>query len=115
MSKNDRAKNTTTRLAGTPSLFDGDEHVAEAPDRLDVLRMRRILLDDLAQARDLHVDRAVEDLVLAPGSELHQLVARERLPRVLDQHLEHREFAGGERDRLAVLGERARREVELEA
>src|SRR5882762_7268111 len=64
--------------------------------------MRRILLDELAQARDLHVDRAVEDFVLAPARELHQLVARQRRPRVRDQDLEQGELARGERDRLAV-------------
>ena len=51
--------------------------------------MRRVLLDDLAQARDLHVDRAVEHLVLASPGELHQLVARHRLARVL-----HQDFTG---------------------
>src|SRR5205814_7701913 len=59
----------------------GNEDIAEAPDRLDVLRVRRVVLDDLAQARDLHVDRAVEHLVLAAARELHQLVARQQIGR----------------------------------
>jgi hypothetical protein len=46
--------------------------------------------------------------------ELHQLVARQRLPRVLHQHLEHREFPGGERNLLAVAREAARGEIEIE-
>src|SRR3954462_8232009 len=76
--------------------------------------MRRVLLDDLAQARDLHVDRAVEHLVLAAAGELHQLVARQRLARVLHEHLEDRELAGRERDALALARKSARGEVELE-
>ena len=74
----------------------------------------RILAEQLAQARDLHVDRAVEALELAAARELHQLVARHRLARVLRQHLEQRELAGGERHGLAVARERARGEVERE-
>src|SRR5438876_10827302 len=113
MSRNARAKRVTADASLVRRIVR-DEDVAEAPDRLDVLRMRRIVLDDLAQPRDLHVDRAVEHLVLAAARELHQLVARERLARVLHQHLEDGELAGGERDALALPGERARREVELE-
>src|SRR5689334_21402278 len=117
MSRNARAnkvKDAASRL-GSFAVGVRYEHVAETPDRLDVLGVRRIVLDDLAQARDLHVDRAVEHLVLAAAREFHQLVARERLARMLDQHLEHRELAGGERHALALAGEGARREVELEA
>src|SRR5258706_13249117 len=47
----------------------GHEHVAEAPDGLDVRRLRGILLDQFPQARHLDVDRAVEDLVLAAARE----------------------------------------------
>src|SRR5689334_14181298 len=88
-----KVKDAASRLGGF-AVGVRYEHVAEAPDRLDMLGVRRIVLDDLAQPRDLHVDRAVEHLVLAAARELHQLVARERLARVLDQHLEHRELAG---------------------
>ena len=61
----------------------GNEHVAEAPDGLDVARIRGIGLDQLAQPRHLHVDRAVEHLVIAAAREQHQLFARERLARML--------------------------------
>jgi hypothetical protein len=50
----------------------------------------------------------------AAARELHQLVARHRLPRVLRQRLQEREFARGERHRLALARERARGEVERE-
>src|SRR5438105_1599851 len=77
--------------------------------------MRRIVLHDLAQPRDLYVDRAVEHLVFAPAGELHQLVARERLARMLHQDFEHRELAGSERHALPLARERPGGEVQLEA
>src|SRR5713101_2111862 len=89
----------------------GHEDVAEPPHGLDISGMRGILLDELAQARDLHVDRAVEHLVFAAPRELHQLVARQGRSRVGHQHLEQGELAGGERERLTVVLERARREI----
>ena len=52
--------------------------------------------------------------MVAPAGEQHQLLPRKWLPRVLDEHLDQRELAGREVDGLAVAGERARREVELE-
>ena len=57
----------------------GHEHVAEAPDRLDVGGLGGIGLDQLAKPRYLHIDRAVEDFVLAAAGEFHQFVARQRL------------------------------------
>ena len=90
----------------------GNEDVAEAPDGLDVARLGRIVLDQLAQARDLHVDGAVEDVVFAAARQFHQLVARQRLARMFDQHLEQGEFAGGERGDGAVAGQFAGAEVD---
>src|SRR6185312_2823809 len=54
-----RASDASRLLSGL-RIAVGHEYVAEAPDRLDEARMRVVILDDLAQARDLHVDRAVE-------------------------------------------------------
>src|SRR6266849_1125474 len=82
-------------------LAVGHEDVAEPPHGLDVGGRRGILLDELPEARDLHVDRAVEHFVLAAARELHQLVARQGRPRVSDQDLEQGEFTRGERHRLA--------------
>src|ERR1044072_8947603 len=93
----------------------GHEDVAEPPHGLDVGGMRGILLHELPQARDLHVDRAVEHFVLAAARELHQLVARQRRPRIRDEDLEQGELARGERQRLAVALERARGEVDRHA
>ena len=91
-----------------------DEHVAEAPDSLDEARAARIRFDQLAQARDLHVEAAVEHFVFTAACELHQLFARQRLARMTREHLQHREFTGGERNFLARLRQRARREVQRE-
>src|SRR5690349_1910783 len=79
------------------------EDVAHAPDRLDVARLRGVGLDHLAQARDLHVEAAIERLELAAARQLRQLVARQRLAGMPHERLEHRELAGRERDLLAVL------------
>src|SRR5260221_5565581 len=86
----------------------GDEHVAEPPYGLDMARVRVVFLDDLAQARDLHVDRAVEHAILAAARELHELVARQRLARMLHQHFQHRELPRGQGDGLAVARPAAR-------
>ncbi len=63
-----------------------DEHVAEAPHGLQVARVRRIGLDQLAQPRYLNVDRAIEHVVVASTREQHQLLAGKRLPRMLREH-----------------------------
>src|SRR3954468_13766994 len=107
ISRKDRAKRVTALFLRGFACPVGDEYVAEAPDRLDVLRMRGIVLDDLPQAGDLHVDRAVEHLVFTAARELHELVPRQGLARMLDQHLEHRKLARRELHRLARSGEHA--------
>src|SRR5690606_9091939 len=60
---------------GRTLLVVGHEYVAESPHGLDVARLGGVILDQFAQARDLHVDRAVEDPVFATARKLHQLVA----------------------------------------
>src|SRR5262245_47022654 len=78
----------------------GYEDVAQPPDGLDVLRLRRIGFDQFTQPRDLHVEAAVERLVFAATRKLHQFFARQWHARKTREHLEHREFACGERHRL---------------
>ena len=70
-------------------------------------------LDELAQSRHLHVDRAVEHLVVTAAREQHQLFARKRLPRMAREHLDQRKLSGRERLHLAVALERARGQIEL--
>src|SRR5476649_2716730 len=65
--------------AGLARLPLRDEHIAQAPDGLDVQRAGRVGLDQLAQARDLHVQAAVEYFVFAATGQFHEFFARERL------------------------------------
>ncbi len=74
--------------------------------------MRRVGLDQLAQARDLHVDGAIEYFVFAPAREFHQFVTRQRHARVSEQDFQQREFSRGERDRGAGAGQRAGGEID---
>src|SRR5690606_28077542 len=106
-------------MDGSPGLWSawlafGDEDITEPPDGLDVQRRRWIGFDQLAQARDLHVEAAVEDFVFAAARQFHQLFARQRLTCMAREHLEHREFAGGQRYGFTIFLQRTRAEVELE-
>src|SRR4051794_9947619 len=76
-----RASMRTLRPTASTRLSFRYEYVAQSPDRLDVQRVGRIGLDQLAQARDLHVQAAVEHFVLAAARQLHQFFPRQRLPR----------------------------------
>src|SRR5947199_7395128 len=75
-------------------------HVAETPNRLDVARIGGVGLDQFAQTRYLNVDRAIEHFVVATTREQHQLFARERLTRMLDEHPDQRKLSRGERRHL---------------
>src|SRR5690606_25338211 len=88
-----RAATMLQAMAALARLSFRDEHVAQAPDRLDVERARWVGFDQLAQARDLHVERTVEHFVFASPGQFHQLFARQRLARMACKHLQHREFA----------------------
>ena len=76
--------------------------------------MLGIGFDELAQPRDLDVEAAVEGAVFAPAGQQHQLLARQGLAGMAGERLEHREFAAGERHRLAFAGEGAQGQVEME-
>ena len=79
----------------------------QSPHRLDEARLGRVVLDQLAQARNLHIDGAIEHAVFTPARKLHELVARQRLAWVLQQDLEQGELTGGELDLLAIALQRA--------
>src|SRR6185369_6517926 len=100
--------------AGPSTRAVRNKYVAYTPHRLDIARGGRIGLHQFAQARHLHVQAAVERLELASTCQLGQLFARQRLARVPHQRLEHREFAGGQRQLLAVLAQGARSQIERE-
>src|SRR6185312_14401780 len=92
----------------------GNEHIADAPDRLDIAWRRGVEFDELAQARHLHIQAAVEWLELAPACQLSQFFTRQRLARMPHQRLEHGEFTGGQRQVLVVAAQRARAQIEHE-
>src|SRR5690606_28771777 len=65
----------------------GHEHIADAPDRLDIARLGRVGLDQTAQARDLHVDGALQRIPFAATGQVHQLVAGQGFAGMLHQRL----------------------------
>src|SRR3546814_9288977 len=64
--------------------------------------MRGVDLDLLAQPADQIVDRAVEDIGLAPADEVEQPVAAHHLPRMPHQRVEQMIFARRQRDLIAL-------------
>src|SRR6267378_5181544 len=92
------------------------EPVARAALRLDIARPRRVDFDLAPQAYDLHVDGAIEDLVVVQPRKVEQLVSGENTLRRCKQSHEQTELAVGERD-LATVGRRetTRAQVELPA
>src|SRR5574343_151077 len=103
-----------TTGAGVSARAVRHEDVAHTPHGLDVAWRSSVVLDQLAQARDLHVQAAVEGLELAPAGQQREFFARQRLARVAHQVLEHGELARGQRQFFAVLLQHARAEVESE-
>src|SRR5688500_8819389 len=83
------------------------EEIAGAALGADVARLGGVFLDLAAQAHDLHVDRAVVDLVVVQPRKVEQLVAREDALRRAEQHDEQAEFAVRERHLAAVAGREA--------
>src|SRR5262245_64138852 len=75
----------------------GGEQVAGAADGADDRGARRVWLDLLADARDPHVDGAVEGLTVARLGEVEQPLAREHPPRVVGKGLEQRELGARQR------------------
>src|SRR5205823_4279028 len=80
----------------------GDHLVADAVDRLDPLRVVRVVFDLGAQPADMSVDAAqVDRLVLAPH-QAQDVVPAQHLPGPLGQRVEEVEIEAGELDRLAA-------------
>src|SRR6185503_4939754 len=90
------------------------EHVADAADRVDELRRRRVVLQRRAQPVDVDVDRpGLAGVVVAPDV-LQQLVAGERLARVPEEEREKLEGLRLDRQGLAVAQEPMPGEVDLD-
>lgn len=91
-----------------------NEHVAYTPDSLDVAWSGSVFLDQLAQARNLYVQAAVEGLKLTATGKHSQFFARQWLAGVAHQCLEHGEFACRQWQLFAVLLQHAGAQVESE-
>ena len=69
-----KTKARVARISGSV-VSVWNEHIADTPDGLDVAWHGGVGLDQLAQARDLHVQAAVKGLELAAARQLRQLFA----------------------------------------
>src|SRR5918994_7882699 len=90
------------------------EHVADAADRVDERRVRRIALDLAAEPVDMDIDCARLAGVVVPPDALEQLVAGEDLPGMADEEGEELEGFGLHRDDLAVAEQPVAAEVRLD-
>ena len=91
----------------------GGKHVAAAPDGLDQLRVAAVGLDLAAQAADLVVDRAVEQVRLAALDHVEQAVAVEHLARVVEERHQQAELGRGDRHHRAFgIGQPALERIE---
>src|ERR1700761_737297 len=122
--KCDSSSTATTSSASRPNsesmgrrmLFAvGHEHVAAAAHSLNEARCGRISFENAAQTPDLHVDAAVGAVVFRTVQQFEQALARKRAHGVIDENLQQREFAARQRERLVLLMQRARLEVQREA
>jgi transposase InsO family protein len=68
---------STDTFGSVDRLHRDGEDIAGAALGLDIARPRRIAFDLAAQAADLHVDRAIEDVVVVQPGAAEQLIARE--------------------------------------
>src|SRR5256885_17164771 len=77
------------------------ETIAQSPHGRDA---HRSLLDLLAQAVDVYLDRVVADLFAPLAQALHQLVFAHEAARALPQHLQQAQLARRQLDHLVVDG-----------
>src|SRR5258705_14024875 len=78
------------------------EPVARAALRLDIARPHPVGFELAPQACDLHVDGAIEDLVVVQPRKVEQLVSGENALRRCKQNHEQMELAVGERELAAI-------------
>ena len=91
------------RALPCPASRSRRQPVADAPDRLEIPRLRRIVLDLLAKASHVHRHRArVERRGVAPDAR-HQLVAREHAARMAREEPEQVELLRRQPDPAACL------------
>mmetsp|Transcript_16163 Transcript_16163/g.30510 ORF Transcript_16163/g.30510 Transcript_16163/m.30510 type:complete len:366 (-) Transcript_16163:133-1230(-) len=105
--------------AGSESMTGchrGREHIARAAHGLDEGRLLAVVLQALAQAADLHVQRAVQGPEVAAAGDLGEAAAVQHLAGVFHQQLEQLEVHARQRGGGAVgVGEPALQQVQREA
>ena len=87
--------------------------VAEAPDREEVFRCRRIVLYLLAQPVDIYHDGVFVDYGLSPDNAVDHIF-REDVVYVIDEEFHHGVLLGGERNLFVIFIEPQCRSVVLE-
>jgi hypothetical protein len=80
------------------------QHVAEAAHGLEQAGRARVVAELGAQARDLHVDGAVEGVLGAALGQIEELLARERAPGPLGEHAQEGELVAGQAQLAPVEG-----------
>src|SRR5690606_35448292 len=93
----------TGRKQLKPSGASGHQHVADAAQGTDDLRLLRVVLELAAQAGDADADGAIEGVPVAVLGQVEQLVAGQRPVRTLGEGLQQVELHGGQIDLPAVL------------
>src|SRR5581483_460061 len=86
--------------------------VADSPDRLEQLWMRRVALELLAQAANVNRHRARVERGRVTPDALHQLLAREDAVRVRGEEPQQLELLRRQAERLAVAPRLARDRVD---
>src|SRR5258708_18808498 len=106
------ARSERRRLA---PLDWNSKHISDATLGLDHSRRARVAFELAPEAKDLHVDTAVEDIFM-DASRLQQMLAAERTLRRLEKGEQHRILALGQCDRgSGRVGQLAGLAVELPA
>jgi hypothetical protein len=103
--------NLRDRLLG---FFDRAESEPDPADRDDVRRMRGVVLDLLAEPRDVDVEGLGGAEPMRVPDLVHDPLSTKDLAGVRHQQMQEIELAGREHDRIPVLRDRPRRGVETE-
>src|SRR5262249_52481749 len=80
------------RCAAASWLALQHESIADTPDRQEVLRVRRVALEALAQSQDEVVHRPGRGKHIVTPDPLEQILARDDLARMLREHLQDHGF-----------------------
>src|SRR5260364_318676 len=116
LAETNSAISKTVRRNSPPQMISRnlirDKYISQSPHRLNKAGIARILFNQFAQPRDLHIQAAVEHFIFASAREFRQFVARQRLTRRSRKDFKQCKFAGCQRHFLTVFSQGARCKVE---